>query len=71
MIGSRDITNEHSVIIMTETKRHIMYNKVWMLPALSLKYKVVLKIESNAWKILRIVYFGTNREALTVLCFKG
>ena len=35
----------------------------------ALEIRVVLKIESNAWGILRIVYFRTNREALTVLCF--
>ena len=35
----------------------------------ALEIKVVLKIESNAWGILRIVYFRTNSEALTVLCF--
>ena len=30
--------------------------------------KFVLKIESNSWGIKRILYYETNREALTVLC---
>ena len=30
--------------------------------------KFVLKIESNAGGISRILYYKTNREALTVLC---
>ena len=38
----------------------------------ALEIKFVLKIESNAWEfawqISRILYYKTNREALTVLC---
>ena len=38
----------------------------------ALEIKFVLKIESNvwecAWGIQRILYYKTNREALTVLC---
>ena len=34
----------------------------------ALEIKFVLKIESNSWGILRILYYKTNREALTVLC---
>ena len=34
-----------------------------------LELKLVLKIESNAWGNLTILYYKTNREALTVLCF--
>ena len=34
----------------------------------ALEINFVLKIESNAWGILRILYYKTNREALTVLC---
>ena len=37
-----------------------------MLFALEIKF--VLKIESNAWGISQILYYKTNREALTVLC---
>ena len=41
-----------------------------MLTALffALEIKFVLKIESNTWGIERILYYKTNREALTVLC---
>ena len=35
----------------------------------SLELKFVLKIESNTWGISQILYYITNREALTVLCF--
>ena len=34
----------------------------------TLEIKFVLKIESNAWGIQRIIYDETNTEALTVLC---
>ena len=34
----------------------------------ALEIKFVLKIESNAWRIEWILYYKTNREALTVLC---
>ena len=34
----------------------------------ALEIKFVLKIESDAWGIQRILYYKTNREALTVLC---
>ena len=34
----------------------------------ALEIKFVLKIESNAWRIYWILYYKTNREALTVLC---
>ena len=34
----------------------------------ALEIKFVLKIESNVWEIERILYYETNREALTVLC---
>ena len=34
----------------------------------ALEIKFVLKIESNSWGIKRILYYKTNREALTVLC---
>ena len=34
----------------------------------ALEIKFVLKIESNAWGIKRILYYKTNGEALTVLC---
>ena len=33
-----------------------------------LEIKFVFKIESNTWGIERILYYITNREALTVLC---
>ena len=36
---------------------------------LALELKFVSKIESNAWGLMRILYYKTNREALTVLCF--
>ena len=34
----------------------------------ALEIKFVLKIESNAWGIKRILFYKTNGEALTVLC---
>ena len=34
----------------------------------ALKIKFVLKIESDAWGIERILYFKTNRESVAVLC---
>ena len=33
----------------------------------TLEIKFVLKIESNSWGIKQILYYKTNREALTVL----
>ena len=34
----------------------------------ALEIKFVLKIESNMWRIKRILYYKTSREALTLLC---
>ena len=39
-----------------------------MTPLFALGIKFVLEIESNVWRMYRILCYKTNREALTVLC---